>query len=157
MSDESAAPGATADSGPGKEETKVQKEAGKDHGQPKPTATASQAPSAKKRGSGPGGGDAKRQKASKGVVIAVGDRGVYFTTMNSGSVDKAKRDLQQMLEAYKVGSETELHTVLRGGTCWDLKQGQIQHLRLSNSEATKGMGFLKLMNEGGASPSEALN
>ena len=29
--------GATADSGPGKEETKVQKEAGKDHGQPKPT------------------------------------------------------------------------------------------------------------------------
>jgi len=110
--------------------------------------TASTPP--KKRGAAPGGGDVKRQKPAKGVAIAVGDRGVYFTTMNSGSADRAKRDLQQMLEGYQVPVE-ELPKD-------DADSNRSAKLNFTPcSEATKGMGYLKLMNVGGVSPSQVVS
>ncbi|CAJ1336757.1 unnamed protein product [Effrenium voratum] len=89
-------------------------------------------------GSG-GGQNAKRQK----VEIAPGDKGVYFTTLNSGSVDRAKRDLKQLLEEYKVPE--------------DLKS-RISKLDFTPcTEATKGMGFLKLLNMEDLLPSKVVS
>ncbi|CAK9061521.1 unnamed protein product [Durusdinium trenchii] len=79
--------------------------------------------------------DAKRAKIAKGVAIAAGDRGVYFTTMHSGGVDKAKRELQQLLENYKVSEASEAE----GSEVKDSSKIVFTPC----SEATKGMGFFE--------------
>eukprot|EP00913_Durusdinium_trenchii_P017071 g16055.t1 len=68
--------------------------------------------------------------------------------MHSGGVDKAKRELQQLLENYKVSEASEAE----GSEVKDSSKIVFTPC----SEATKGMGFLKMMN-GAPIPSEVVS
>ncbi|CAE7483448.1 THUMPD1 [Symbiodinium pilosum] len=121
--------------------------AGEDAKPAEPAAKATPNAAGQKRPA-PDGGPAKAAKRQK-VEMTVGDKGVFFTTVNSGSAVNAKRDLQKML-----------HDLQEPGSTASRPEDAAQASKpkfMPCTEAGKGAGFLKLIQPDAVVPSKVVS
>ncbi|CAK0862222.1 unnamed protein product [Prorocentrum cordatum] len=112
-----------------------------------PAGAAGDAAAPKKRAApGEGRGDGKRRKAD----FAMGDRGVFFTTMSPGAAGNARRDLVKLLEeamGVAAGGAAAAPSAASASAQLDAELQELRDTKptfsMVSHEIAKGTGFLK--------------